>query len=140
MIWFKAYSVEEANVRGNKTMAEHLAIRITEIGPNFIKGTMPVDHRTVQPLGLIHGGASAAFAETLSSVAANLCINQDLEYCLGLEINCNHIGSARAGEVTGLARPLHRGKTTQVWEIHITQGTKLVCVSRMTMMVMKKKK
>lgn len=139
MIWFKEYTLEQVNARGKNTMAEHLNIVVDELGPNFLKGRMPVDHRTVQPLGLLHGGASAAFAETLASIGAFLCINPEKEYCVGLEINANHIAGVKSGEVVGLARPLHRGRSTQVWDIHITQETKLVCVSRLTMAVIAKK-
>jgi len=139
MIWFREYNIDELNLRGANTMVEHLGMKILELGPNFVKASMPVDHRTKQPLGLLHGGASVAFAESLASMAANLIVNPETHFCVGLEINANHISSVREGEVHGLARPLHRGKSTQVWEIHITQHTKLVCVSRMTISILPKK-
>lgn len=101
---------------------------------------MPVDNRTHQPLGLLHGGASVALAETMGSVAANLCIDQAKQFCVGLEINANHIRSVREGFVNGISRPIHIGKKTQVWEIRIstTEG-ELVCISRITMAVLDKK-
>lgn len=138
-IWFKSYSLEEVNARGKGTMVEHLGIVVTELGPDSITGRMPVDHRTKQPVGLLHGGASVALAETLGSTAANLVVDRDQEYCVGLEINANHISSCRDGEVTGVSRPLHLGRTTQVWETRITQEDRLVCVSRLTLAVLKKK-
>ena len=117
---------------------EHLEINLTEIGPDFLRGTMPVDHRTHQPLGLLHGGASVALAESLASVAANCAVDSNTHYCVGLEINANHIRSARSGLVTGTARALHLGRSTQVWEIRIEQDGKLMCVSRMTAAVVKR--
>ncbi|MDR3607547.1 MAG: hotdog fold thioesterase [Oligoflexia bacterium] len=139
-IWFREYSVEETNRRGENTMLSHLGIRITEIGPDFIEGQMPVDARTRQPLGLLHGGASVALAESLASTAGNLTIDPDTFYCVGLEINANHISSCKDGMVTGVAKPLHLGRTTQVWETTIRQGDRLVCVSRMTLAIIHKEK
>jgi 1,4-dihydroxy-2-naphthoyl-CoA hydrolase len=121
-------------------MVEHLGIQIVALEDNGIVGTMPVDQRTKQPLGLLHGGASVALAESLGSTAANLVINPDEEYCVGLEINANHISSCRDGLVTGRSTPIHLGKTTQLWETRIYQDSRLVCISRLTMMVLKKKK
>ncbi len=119
------------------TMAEHLGIEFTEIGDDFIKARMPVDLRTIQPAGLLHGGASVTLAETLGSVAANFCVNPVEKVCVGLEINANHIRSVRQGYVIGVVRPLHVGGTTQVWEIKIfTEDEKLVCVSRITMAIL----
>ncbi len=138
-IWFKDYTLEEVNVRGNGTMVEHLGIVMTELGNDSLEGTMPVDPRTKQPVGLLHGGASVALAETLASTAANLVLDKDEFYAVGLEINANHISSCTEGFVTGVAKPLHLGKTTQVWEIVIRQGDRLVCISRMTAAVLKKK-
>lgn len=118
-------------------MVEYIGITITELGEDFIRGTMPVDHRTQQPMGLLHGGASAALAETLGSLAANLVVDNQKQYCVGLDINANHIRSARSGIVTGTARPFHLGRTTQVWSIEIVdEQNKLVCVSRLTMAVL----
>jgi 1,4-dihydroxy-2-naphthoyl-CoA hydrolase len=122
------------------TLLDALGIEITRITEDEIVGTMPVDGRTHQPMGLLHGGASVALAETLGSIGANLCVDPKTHYCVGLDINANHISGVREGIVTGTARPLHVGRTTQVWEIRITseQG-KLVCVSRLTMAVVAKK-
>jgi len=121
-------------------MVEHLGIEMLEIGDDYIKAKMPVDHRTHQPLGLLHGGASVALAETLGSIAATLTVNTEAQYCVGLEINANHIKSAREGWVFGITKPLHLGRKTQVWEIKITnEKEQLVCISRITMAVMDKK-
>jgi uncharacterized protein (TIGR00369 family) len=136
-IWFGNHTVEEVQTRGAGTMVEYIGITITELGEDFIRGTMPVDHRTQQPMGLLHGGASAALAETLGSLAANLVVDNQKQYCVGLDINANHIRSARSGIVTGTARPFHLGRTTQVWSIEIVdEQNKLVCVSRLTMAVL----
>jgi 1,4-dihydroxy-2-naphthoyl-CoA hydrolase len=118
------------------SMAAHLGIELTEIGPDFLAGRMPVDHRTMQPYGILHGGASVALAETLASVAGNLVVDQTRERCVGLEINANHIRGAKDGFVTGRTTPLHLGRTTQVWETRIEQDCRLVCVSRMTLAVL----
>ncbi len=128
--------VEAMNKFESTTLMGVTGMKFTRITEEFIEGTMPVDHRTHQPMGLLHGGASVALAETLGSVGANLSVDPDQYRCVGLEINANHISSVRSGTVTGVARPLHMGKSTQVWEIKITsdQG-KLVCVSRLTMAV-----
>lgn len=101
---------------------------------------MPVDHRTHQPMGLLHGGASVALAETMGSVAATLCVDDTKQFCVGLEVNANHIRSARDGYVKGITKPIHIGKKTQVWEIRIfTMEDDLVCISRITMAVLDKK-
>jgi 1,4-dihydroxy-2-naphthoyl-CoA hydrolase len=139
-IWFRPYTLEEVQQRGIETMVEHIGIAITEVGENFLKGTMPVDHRTVQPMGILHGGASVALAETLGSIAANLVVDSDKKYCVGLDINANHIRAAKKGFVTGVAKPLHIGSSTQVWSIEITdEENKLVCISRITMAVLDRK-
>lgn len=117
-------------------MAEHLGMEFTEVGEDFIKGCMPVDTRTRQPYGLLHGGASAALAETLGSLGAAFVVDRSKYNTVGLEINANHVRGVREGYVTGIARPLHIGKTTQVWEIRITdERDKLVCVSRLTVAI-----
>lgn len=116
-------------------MVEHLGIQITELGADMIRGTMPVDSRTRQPRGLLHGGASVALAETLASLAANLVVDPKLAYGVGLEINANHVRACTDGEVTGTSRPLHLGRTTQVWETRIEQKGHLICISRMTIAV-----
>ena len=136
-IWFRNYTLDEVKLRGQGTMVEHIGIEITELGDDFLRGIMPVDHRTIQPMGLLHGGASAALAETLGSLAANLVVDDGKQYCVGLDINANHIRPARGGVVTGTARPLHLGRTTQVWSIEILdEQNKLVCISRLTMAVL----
>ena len=117
-----------------------LGIEFTEIGNDYLVARMPVDERTRQPLGLLHGGASVALAETLGSVAASLCLD-DSRFCVGLEINANHIKSIRNGFVTGRALPVHIGKQTHVWEIRITnESNELICISRITMAILEKKK
>src|SRR6478672_3465001 len=137
MVWFKQFSLEEAQQRGANTMIDHLGIEITEVGENYLKGTMPVDQRTVQPMRILHGGASVALAETLGSLAANFVVDQEKKYCVGLDINANHIRAAKKGKVTGCARPLHLGKSTQVWSIEIIdEDNRLVCISRITMAVL----
>ncbi|MGZ3847040.1 MAG: hotdog fold thioesterase [Flavisolibacter sp.] len=136
-IWYRQFSLEDLKGRGLGTMVEHLGITITEIGEDYLKGTMPVDHRTVQPMGILHGGASVALAETLGSLAANYVVDNQIKYCVGLDINANHIRAARKGLVTGVARPLHIGSSTQVWSIEITdEEDRLVCISRLTMAVL----
>ncbi|MBC8111411.1 MAG: hotdog fold thioesterase [Verrucomicrobia bacterium] len=136
----KDASVELLNQRSQNTLVSHLAIEFLEVGEDFVLARMPVDHRTVQPLRLLHGGASVAFAETLGSMAAFLCIDEETHYCLGLEINANHLRAVpETGWVFGKATPVHTGRKTHVWEIKITneQG-KIVCISRITIMVMEK--
>ena len=136
-IWFEQYTLESVQQRGVGTMVEHLGIVIEELGSGHLSGSMPVDHRTVQPMGILHGGASVALAETLGSIAANLVIDPTQKYCVGLDINANHIRSARMGRVFGKASPLHLGASTQVWQIEITdEQKKLVCISRLTMAVL----
>jgi 1,4-dihydroxy-2-naphthoyl-CoA hydrolase len=137
-IWFnKSLSVEEIKPISKNTMGEYIGIELTEIGENYIKGRMPVDHRTQQPFGLLHGGASAALAETLGSIASAFVIDQSNFFCVGLEINANHIRGAKQGFVFGTATPLHLGRTTHVWDIKIhDEHEKLVCVSRLTVAIL----
>src|SRR5512133_2782431 len=106
-IWYRPYTLEEVQQRGIGTMVEHIGITIAEVGEDFLKGTMPVDHRTTQPMGILHGGASVALAETLGSIAANLVVDSGKKHCVGLDINANHIRSVKSGLVTGIARPVH---------------------------------
>jgi 1,4-dihydroxy-2-naphthoyl-CoA hydrolase len=128
------------NQLSKNNMVEHLGIVFTEVGEDHISATLPVDNRTHQPFGLLHGGASVTLAETLGSVAASLCVDQNKQFCVGLEINANHIKSARDGFVTGTTRPIHIGKKTQVWEIKIVNPqNELVSISRITMAVIDKK-
>jgi len=139
-IWFNP-AVTPADVQplGKNTMGDHLGILFTEIGENYLKATMPVDHRTKQPYGLLHGGASVVLAETLGSIGAHLAVDSTKYLCVGIEINANHLRGVREGIVTGVATPLHMGKTTHVWEIKIYDSReKLVCVSRLTVAIVKK--
>jgi len=135
-IFRRPRTVEDLNAQGLNTALSHLGILITEIGEDFLRGTMPVDQRTKQPYGLLHGGSSAMLAETLASVGANMCVEKDGQQAVGLELNCNHVRAVREGVVTGTARPVHVGRKTQVWDIRIEdeQG-KLCCVSRLTLAV-----
>src|SRR5687768_9137589 len=138
-IWFRPQTVEDVQKRGKETMVQHIGIEITEVGDDFLRGVMPIDHRTVQPMGILHGGASVALAETLGSLAANLVVDPSKKYCVGLDINANHIRAGRKGLVTGTAKPLHIGTSTQVWSIEIVDDeNKLVCISRLTMAVLDK--
>ena len=136
-IWFKPFNVDELNSYQQQTLVSHLGIRYTEVGDDYLCASMPVDARTKQPAGILHGGASVALAETLGSSGANLVVDRDKQLCVGLEINANHIRAMREGEVRGKARPLHIGGTTQVWEIKIEdEKARLVCISRITMAVL----
>ena len=139
-IWLNPQlSLAELNALNPNTLAAHLGIEFVDIGEDFLCATMPVDTRTRQPFGLLHGGASVALAETLGSVAANCCVDSASKACVGLEINANHVRGVREGRVTGTARPLHLGGRTQVWEIHITDSQdRLVCVSRLTVAIIDK--
>lgn len=141
MIWFeKEIRLEDLDPLGKGTMGEYLGIVWTEIGSDFLKARMPVNERTKQPYGLLHGGASVTLAETIGSVASALVVDHNKFYCVGLEINANHIRSAREGFVTGSASPFHLGKSTHVWDIRITdQEEKLVCVSRLTVAIIPRK-
>ena len=121
------------------TMIEHLGIEFLEVGDDYIKARMPVDHRTIQPFGLLHGGASVSLAETLGSVAANLCVEREKKMCVGLEINANHIRPVTSGFVYGITKAIHVGASTQVWETRIhNEEEKLVCVSRLTLAILDK--
>lgn len=140
-IWFnKQLQLSDLADLGKATMSEHLGIEWGALGENSISARMPVDHRTIQPYGLLHGGASCVLAETLGSVGAALVVDPDKFQCVGLEINANHVRSARVGFVTGVASPLHIGASTQVWEIKIhDEREKLICISRLTVAVIPKK-
>lgn len=136
-IWFQQRSLEEINAGAKRTLVAHVGIEILALGDDFIRGRMPVDERTVQPAGILHGGASVVLAETLGSIAANLCVDPSKQACVGLEINANHVRPVRSGFVYGIARPLHIGGRTQLWEIRIEdEAERLVCVSRLTMAVL----
>jgi 1,4-dihydroxy-2-naphthoyl-CoA hydrolase len=140
MIDTNKYSIENITLSAKETMGEHLGIEITEIGSDFLSGKMPVDHRTIQPAGILHGGASVVLAETLGSIAGNCSVDSEKYYCVGLEINANHIRPVKSGNwVFGTAKAIHIGKKTHIWEINIkNQEDKLVCVSRLTLSVMEK--
>ena len=139
-IWFnKLITVEDLALLSPGTMGEHLGMEWTAIGADWVKIKMPVDERTKQPYGLLHGGASCALAETAGSVAAYLVVDPAKFICVGLEINANHIRSVRQGYVTATATPMHIGVTTQVWDIKIhDEREKLICISRLTVAVLKK--
>lgn len=129
-----------ANQMSQNTMVEHLGIEFIEVGEDYMKAKMPVDHRTKQPMGLLHGGASVALAETLGSFAAHCVVDQKTQCCVGLEINANHVKAVKDGWVYAIAKALHIGKNTHIWEIKVTnEEGALVCVSRITMAVMTKK-
>lgn len=135
-IWKQPVTVGQGLPRPEGNCGALLGIRITEVGEDFLRGTMPVDERTRQPFGRLHGGASCVLAEELGSFAANLCMEPGESFGVGLEINANHLRAATSGLVTGTARPLHIGRTTQVWEIRIEdEAARLVCVSRLTVAV-----
>ena len=136
-IWQHEVDMRLLQEHGKGTLVEHLGIEYLEIGDDYVKARMPVDHRTKQPMGLLHGGAHVALAESLGSMAANLCLDITKEYALGLDINSNHIRSVTSGRVIGIARPVHLGAKTQVWEIRIfDENDKLLNISRLTMMVL----
>ena len=139
-IWFKKdLSIADFALLGKDTMGEHIGIEWAELGEDFLSARMPVDNRTRQPYGLLHGGASVALAETLGSVAAAMVVDNNKFYCVGLEINANHVRSAREGFVTGIAKPIHIGASTHVWDIKIhDERQKLVCISRLTVAILKK--
>ncbi|MFN3801391.1 hotdog fold thioesterase [Belliella pelovolcani] len=140
MIFPPNLSLETLNNWGINTMTDFLDIQFTKIGEDFLEATMPVNSRTKQPLGLLHGGANVVLAETLGSVAATLTVDKEKQYCVGLEINANHIKSVRDGLVRGITKPIHLGKKTQIWEIKIfTESGDLSCISRITMAVIDKK-
>ncbi len=140
-IWKKEnVTLDYLNAMRTNTLAGVLDMNFTEIGENYLKLQMPVDIRTHQPYGLLHGGASAALAETAGSVASSLCIDTDKQICVGIEINCNHVRGKRDGMVTATATALHIGATSHVWDIRITdEADKLICISRLTVAVLKKK-
>ena len=136
-IWRQRPTVEALNALSRNTLLEQLEIRFTEVGDDYLAATMPVDARTHQPFGLLHGGASAVLSESLGSSAANCCLDMASEYAVGLEINANHVRAVRQGLVTGTARPVHIGRRTQVWETRIEdEAGRLVCVSRLTLAAM----
>lgn len=139
-IWKKNTDLTRLNAINADTLIAWIGIEYTQIGDNFLKGTMPVDSRTHQPHGLLHGGASVVLAETLGSVAANLAVPDD-KVCVGLEVNANHIRSIKKGTVTGTATAVHIGYSTQIWQIEIcNERNQLICTSRLTVAVIDKPK
>jgi len=139
-IWKVKPEVKTLNEMSQNTMLSHLGIEFTELGEDSLTATMPVDHRTHQPMGLLHGGASAALAETLGSFASHLIVDTSKFNCVGLEINANHVRPKTEGIVTGIAKPIHLGSKTHIWEIRIEdERGKLICISRLTMAVLSKK-
>ena len=138
-IWRSLLTVEALNAGRAGTILEHIGVEFTEIGEDFVRGIMPVDGRTRQPYGLLHGGASVALAESLGSTGATMCIDTEQYQCVGQEINANHLRPARAGFVTGTARPVHIGGRAHVWSIDIVnEAGKLVCISRLTVAVIRR--
>lgn len=138
-IWSRTVTLDALNAIGEDSMVEHLGIRFIEVGPDFMRATMPVDRRTHQPFGLLHGGASVALAETLGSTAAHGTLPEG-RYAVGLSINASHVRAVRSGTVTGVARPVHLGRSTQVWAIEVTdEEGRLVCTSRLTMAVLSRR-
>lgn len=136
-IWFAGFPLDEARARGKGTLLETLGIELLEAGDDYLKARMPVDARTRQPAGVLHGGASVVLAETLASWAATFCVDPARNHCVGLEINANHVRPVADGFVYGTARPLHLGRKTQLWDVRVaTEDGKLVCVSRVTMAVL----
>lgn len=135
MIWFRPYTLDDVRVF-RTSLPKHLGIEFIELGPDFLRGRMPVDERTRQPFGILHGGASVALAETLGSVAAGLVVDPDKYRVVGQEINANHVRAVTDGFVIGTTRPLHLGRRSHVWEIRIAdEQDRLVCISRITMFV-----
>ncbi|MCB0598485.1 MAG: hotdog fold thioesterase [Lewinellaceae bacterium] len=141
MAWKQPFTLEELNRTGLKTMVSHLGIEFTRIGDDYLEARMPVDHRTVQPMGLLHGGASCVLAETMGSVASFLCIEDPAkETAVGVEINANHLRPATKGHVTGKVSPLRVGRKLHVWNIEIKDEVeRLICVSRITIAVVPRK-
>lgn len=139
IIWHQGMpELPALNDLSKNTIAQLLDIRFTDVGPDYLKATMPVDHRTHQPYGMLHGGASVVLAETIGSVASVLVVDHSRHKCVGMEINANHLRPVRSGLVTGTATPLHLGSTTHVWDIRIHDSrNRLVCVSRLTVAILK---
>lgn len=135
MIWQKNFTLENLNQLCSNSAVSYLGIEISAFGEDWIEATMPVDHRTMQPFGLLHGGISVALAETIGSLAGSLCLEEG-KTAVGLDINANHLRSVRSGKVTARATPINLGRNIQVWQIDIrTEENKLCCVSRLTLSV-----
>ena len=139
-IWRASTTPEALTERGRRSLSGYLGIRITEIGPDFVRATMPVNEHTHQPFGVLHGGASVALAETVGSLASMMCVDTQQSMCLGQEINANHLRAVSTGTVTATARPFHLGGRSHVWHIEIRdESERLVCVSRLTMAVVERR-
>lgn len=139
MIWFKSVQLIDLQGFDNDSLGKNLGMEFVGIGADFLKMKMPVDHRTKQPFGLLHGGASVALAETLGSVASTLVVDSSKFICVGLEINANHVRGVTQGFVTGICTPIHLGRKTHVWDIKIyDESEKLCCVSRLTVAILNK--
>lgn len=140
-IWFQQPTLDQLNGVARRTLVDHLGIRFTEVGDDFLCATMPVDERTHQPLGVLHGGASVALAETLASTAATCCVDTTRFVCLGQEINANHLRPLTSGLVTGTTRPYHIGARSQVWGIELRDPAgNLTCISRITMATVERRR
>ena len=138
-IWQSEVDLMAVIERGKNSMSDHLGIEFIDIGDDYLSAKMPVDHRTKQPIGIMHGGASCVLAETVGSTAAQFCVDNNHYYCVGLDINTNHIRAVREGYVIGIAKPFHLGKSTQVWGIEVkNEKGKLVSINRLTMAVLKR--
>jgi 1,4-dihydroxy-2-naphthoyl-CoA hydrolase len=140
MLWTKKPTTQDLQKACQNTMCEHLGMVFTEIGDDYLIATMPVDHRTIQPAGLLHGGASVALAESLGSIASLLCLKSDQKMPVGIEINANHLKAATSGIVTGKVTSIRRGQSIHVWNIEIrNEKSDLICTSRLTVMIVDRK-
>ena len=139
-IWHHEASIDSLNKRSENTLGDFIGIQFIEIGDNFLKATMPVNERTRQPIGILHGGANVVLGETIASTAANLVIDIEKQYCVGLEINMNHIRSVKEGVVTGVTKPIHIGRSTHIWQIDIfNEKNQITATGRMTASVLTRK-
>jgi 1,4-dihydroxy-2-naphthoyl-CoA hydrolase len=137
-IWPRSFTTEELQARFGGTLAGHLGITITEVGPDYLKAAMPATEKVFQPMGLVHGGANVALAETVGSIGANMLVDREKYACVGQEINANHVRGVREGTVTAIAKPAYVGRTSQVWDIRLYDDkNRLTCISRLTMAVIK---
>ncbi len=138
-IWFQPITLDDLNKRSENTLAAFLDIQFTDIGNDTLTATMPATQRTKQPIGIVHGGANVVLAETLASTAANAAVDQSVAYCVGLEINANHLRPVKEGLITATTKPIHLGRSTQVWLVELyNEAGKPTCVSRMTASVVKR--
>ncbi len=139
-MWSTRPTIDFLNGLSDGTMSAQIGLEFTEVGDDFLRAKIPVDHRTVQTFGILHGGASATLAEQVGSIAGSFCVDVEQKFVVGLELNCNHVRSVREGFVFATARPIHLGGKTHIWDIRIVdEQDRLVCVSRLTLMVMEHK-